>query len=441
MRLTHATSLLLAAVLMTGCARDNADYRASAAGPGFNSQAGVLAVAVPASGAAAFLPASAGRIIQVAERRFADGLSQDIILDGSRSAKGENHIEIAMRFQPQGETQTDNRVPLSKPSETAIASEIETRFPDVRMETVNVLLQNHYGPYGLAAGRRGNGERCIYAWQWIDDINNPTAPATPGLASALVAPPQPVSLRVRLCRSGVSADQLAGLVNELVVGGGRSRGQLPVLGQNGASGDALTAAGGGIATGQDFAGYQLPATGRFEATEPEPRVRVRARHANHYARHRRIIQRSARRQAPRAEPQYAAAPQGVYASPQAFVAQGQPLAPQGQAYAPQPQVYVPQNARVQPQMPSAQLAGRPQAYAVPQPVMSAPGGLHPLDQSLPPQAYRGPQANGAPLARPAASLAAPVYNTPPPGAGQTAPVLVPQGGRLQRDPVNPGAGI
>ena len=432
MRLFHATSLLLAAVLMTGCARDNADYRASAAGPGFNSLAGVLAVAVPASSAAAFLPASAGRIIQVAERRFADGLSQEIILDGSRSAKGENRIEVAMRFQPQGETQTDNHVPLSKPSETAIASEIETRFPDVRMETVNVLLQNHYGPYGLAAGRRGNGERCIYAWQWIDDINNPSGPATPGLASALVAPPQPASLRVRLCRSGVSADQLAGLVNELVVGGGRGRGPLPVLGQNGASGDALTAAGGGMATGQDFAGYQLPAAGRFEATEPEPRVRVRARQRNHYARHRRNIQRSARRQAPRAEPQYAAAPQGVYAPPQAFVVQGQQLAPQ---------VYVPQNARVQPQMPSAQLAGRPQAYAVPQPVMSAPGGLHPLDQSLPPQAYRGPQANGAPLTRPAASPAAPVYNTPSSGAAQMAPVLIPQGGRLQRDPVNPGAGI
>ena len=400
---------------MAGCARQVPESIALAPAGGFQGRAGI-ATAVPSGSALALLPASAGRIVQVAERRYSDGLAQDIILEGGRSTHGENRIEIAMRLSPDGESVTDNLVPLAKASDVAIASEIETRFPGMRMEIVNVLLQNRHGPYGMAAGRSSNGERCIYAWQWIEDIRNTGAPASQSLASALLSPPQPASLRVRLCRAGASADQLAALVNDLVLGG-RGRSQLPVLGGTGGGGgggDALSAANGGMAPGQDFAGYQLPAASSFEAGAPSRRAsRKPVRHAMQH-RHKR------QRQLALAAPPYALQPQ---------------------AYGGQLPIQARPGVEMQPQPnPAPQAYNQQMPYAPPQ-IASAPAMQRPLDPSLPARAYRGPQGAAAQDLRPSARIAGPASNGPDAAMQHLPPAQPAPGGRLQRDPVNPGAGI
>ena len=410
------------ALAVSGCARDTRDYRASALGNGYAPAQGGIANPVASSSAAAMLSPAAGRVVQVSERRYADGLSQEIVLAGDRTSRGENRIDVSLRLAPQGDQVYDNLIPMQKPSDADIASELETRFPGMDMQPVNVLLQNRYGPYGLAAGKRGNGERCIYAWQWIDDASAPASPRNSTLARAILSQPQPVSVRVRLCRTGASADQLASLVEGIAIGAGMGNRQLPVLGQYGGSNDALSAAGG--TGGQAFAGYQMPQV--LDPIAPEPRQRVVTHYRHRVAGNHRRRTYAARRQAqPAQEPQYAYQPQS-YAPPQ-------------------PQAYAPVQPQMQLQRPVAAQFGQPQPYfaqpqqfAAPaylQTPAAAPSAPHPLDQGLPPQAYAGPNGTNRPPVRIIPLTATPggaVYNAPPAPAGA---------GRLLRDPVVSGPGV
>ena len=413
-------SVTLLALAMASCARESRDYRVL--GSSYAPAQGGLANPVPASSAAAMLSPSAGRVVQVSERRYTDGVSQEIVLAGDSGSHGENRIDVSLRLSPQGDQVYDNLIPMQKPSDGDIASELEARFPGMDMQPVNVLLQNRYGPYGLAAGKRGNGERCIYAWQWIDDASTPASPRNSTLARAVLSQPQPVSLRVRLCRTGISADQLGGLVESIAIGAGIGNRQLPVLGQYGGGNDALSAASG--IGGQAFAGYQMPQV--LDTAAQEPRQRVVTRY-----RTRTVTRHNHRR--------YAVQPQAQPAQEQQPAYQPQQYAPaQPQAYAPaQPQQYY---APVQPQRPVAAQFGQPQPYApqayMPQP-MAAPAAPHPLDQALPPQAYAGPEGANRPPVR-----VIPLNGTPNGAAFGAPPAAAPAGtGRLLRDPVVSGPGV
>ena len=360
----------------------------------------VTATAVPVSSAAATLPQNAGRIIEVSETRFSDGVAQQIVLAGDRSAHGANRIDVAFRLQAENDVVMENKVPMSRPSETGIAREIESRFPGMEMQTVPVLLQNAYGPYGLAAGRRGNGERCIYAWQWIEDGGNMSS-VLRNSAFAVFQGAAPVSVRIRLCRANASADQLAAVVDELVIGGVR-RSSAPVAVRGG---DALSAAAG--AGGPGFDGYQLP-----RALTEEPLSADDG-----------FVARPARRRAA-----YHAPPRTRRHARRAYAERRREAVvynqPQQQPYALQPQQYPPQ-AAYPVQQPAMQQMYAPPVYAPRQ------QGIKQLDPNLPLQAYRGP----------AASAAARVPLQQQPGAGQhNAPLQqsVPQAGRMMRDPAPGG---
>ena len=404
----HACATLALVSALGGCAV----YQPQAFAPpaALYADRSVTATAVPVSSAAATLPQNAGRIIEVSETRFSDGVSQQIVLAGDRSAHGANRIDVAFRLQAENDVVSENKVPMSRPSETGIAREMEQLFPGMEMQTVPVLLQNAYGPYGLAAGRRGNGERCIYAWQWIEDGGN-TSGVLRNPAFAVFQGPMPVSVRIRLCRANASADQLAAVAGELAIGGVR-RTSAPVAARGG---DALSAATGGSGAGYD--GYQLP---RALTEEPLPAndgfvARPARRRAAYHAPPR--TRRHARRFY--AEPRPEAA---VYNQPP----QQQPYSPQ--PYAPQPQQYPPQ-AAYPVQQPVQQMYAPP-VYAPQQQQQQQQQGIKQLDPNLPSQAYRGPAAAAArvPLQQPPGAVQ---YNAP----GQP---TVPQAGRLMRDPAPGG---
>ncbi len=90
-----------------------------------------------------------------------------------------------------------------KPTEAGIRAELASAFPGLAMQVVTRPSANAYGPYGLAIGRNG-AARCLYAWQWI-----PEAPVLAGGA------PAPLSLRLRLCRDGVTFEAMAAAVTQL----------------------------------------------------------------------------------------------------------------------------------------------------------------------------------------------------------------------------------
>ena len=202
---------LLGACLLTG-ACTHGDESASLEGsvavpPAPRSQ--MMALAPSRKAAArpvATLPEAAGDIGTVRTRDYVNGLRQDILLKGGAVRGIQNSITILARTDRRDSL--DEQVPLYKPTEAAIRSELGGQFPHVAMQVAERDSHNSYGPYGLALGRTGNDVRCLYMWQWIDANRLPPDAGVMG----------PVSVRVRLCQAATTFDAMASLVDHLAIG-------------------------------------------------------------------------------------------------------------------------------------------------------------------------------------------------------------------------------
>ena len=161
-------------------------------------------------GAILMLAPEAGGVLRVRERHFRNGTRQDVVMAGGTS--GENVLEVSVRTSggdnaPRGELQ------IGRPSQRGIAIETAARFPGMRLHVVTRPMSNSYGPFGLAVGRRADGERCVFAWQWIDDINS--ASGRSGGFASLMGGGAPASVRLRMCRSNMTLDEMAGFMEAL----------------------------------------------------------------------------------------------------------------------------------------------------------------------------------------------------------------------------------
>ena len=145
-------------------------------------------------------------VVTVREHAYVNGLRQDIMLKGGAVRGVQNSITVLARTSRQ-ET-LDEQVPLVRPSEPQIRSEIGGTFPRLEMRIAERESSNAYGPYGLALGRAGEDVRCAYMWQWIDENRLPAETAVAG----------PLSIRVRLCQAGVTFDQMAAEMDHLSIG-------------------------------------------------------------------------------------------------------------------------------------------------------------------------------------------------------------------------------
>jgi hypothetical protein len=177
------------------------------ADPALPRSATTKAFAPSDQGALAKLPAAAGTIKSLSRQSFADGLQQVISYDHSVAGFKPNEVLIVsvsslsmLRLDPQ----TGPLAPRDQPTEAGIKTVLAADFPRMQMRIVNTPRSNEYGIYGLATGQWDNGVRCIYAWQWIDPLKT-------ARDSMLV------SLRIRICRSNMTLDQLAGIVDGIKI--------------------------------------------------------------------------------------------------------------------------------------------------------------------------------------------------------------------------------
>ena len=114
------------------------------------------------------LPPEAGAVTRIRERHYPNGTRQDIIMAGG--AAGDNVIEVSVRTQDSvGRSMGGQLLQIGEPSERGVRNEIMSRFPDVRMHIVTRPIRNTFGPVGVAVGRRADGARCVFGWQWIAD--------------------------------------------------------------------------------------------------------------------------------------------------------------------------------------------------------------------------------------------------------------------------------
>lgn len=165
--------------------------------------------------ALATMPEPFGSQITMREKFFVNGLRQEIVLAGDKAGFGENMLQVTVQTSPPA---GGAQVPLYAPSERGIKQEIVARYPQVDMQILTQPRRNPQGPFGLAIGRTASGVRCIFAWQYLEDIRNPSASSsTLGKIGNFGSAGQPASIRVQMCRKDATVDELASAVEGLTL--------------------------------------------------------------------------------------------------------------------------------------------------------------------------------------------------------------------------------
>jgi hypothetical protein len=138
---------------------------------------------------------------------------------------------------------------IGEPSERGVRNEIMLRFPDVRMHIVTRPIRNTFGPVGVAVGRRADGARCVFGWQWIADAREawPNQSNLNRMGTLFSSRSAPTSVRIRLCRMDGTVDQLVAMVEGLQAGEGAALGRLLQMDRRGyAGGDVVSTATGDL---------------------------------------------------------------------------------------------------------------------------------------------------------------------------------------------------
>lgn len=198
-----------------------------------------LGVSLPPERAMAALPPEAGAVVSVVERRSGeDTVTQTITLTGDPGAHGDDRIEVARH---------DRSSIAARPRVDAetIEAEMADALPGVAMTISPRVITSPGGPVGVATGAAGNGINCLYAWSNAEARGRSTPSASfLGLQIASTTSAE-MTVRVRLCRRGVSEERLIALAeglrlrSDVAVGSGLSAAAGPV------GGDALATAGYG----------------------------------------------------------------------------------------------------------------------------------------------------------------------------------------------------
>lgn len=232
MRIAEITIAGLLAAGLAGCA-DIAERQLALA----PDAPATLARAVPPEAALAMLPAEAGAVVSVSEQREEERLRQTVTLAGAATARGSNEIRIvAERRGPS----TTRRV-----TEAQIDAELAAELPGIDMRPTSRVIVNAAGPIGVATGRARDGSECAYGWQETAAAPRRGAPHE-GLGALFAETDRTdLSIRVRLCRKGVSQEQLIAAIEGLSLRAGVASRRGSFATGSIVGGDALTSAGYG----------------------------------------------------------------------------------------------------------------------------------------------------------------------------------------------------
>lgn len=323
------------------------------------------------------MPQPGGVVTKVREKTYPNGVSQQAILAGEVSGLGENHLEIYV--QTAASNGASNLLNIGPPSEAGMKREILARYPKVPMRIVTQPRQNSLGVFGLAIGRASNGARCIFAWQWVDDLRRSGAQSS-GFSilgkrfggSAPSAGAAAASIRVHMCRKDATVDDLAATVEGLALAA-------PAVVENVLSPSRQVAVTAPVSDAASSRGSTVIASnappGSLEsALAPARQTQVASDETPKPRKATRVARRKA---APAAQD----ADEGIVVArrqpPAETVVQPQPVYQGGPRYL-APVAGMPASA--------------PVVYGTPAPVASVAPTTSGLDPSLPAAAYRGPSS-------------------------------------------------
>lgn len=362
---------------------------ASPLSPVVVSSIGPVASSNDFSDALLLLPPDAGAVTRIRERHYPNGTRQDIVMAGG--AAGDNVIEVSVRTQDSpGRVMSGQLLQIGEPSERGVRNEIMSRFPDVRMHIVTRPVRNQFGPIGVAVGRRADGARCVFGWQWIADAREawPNQSNINRFGSLFSSRSAPTSVRIRLCRMDGTVDQLVAMVEGLHAGEGAALGRLVQMDRRGFSGGEASRGGDVVSSAS---GDLIPVGGSLEAAIGGPAPAAIAAPAP------RMVFTPGPKAAPKpaAKPRVAARPKPKPAKAQIVSRKAAPKVASKLAAKPRAAARA---ADPRPAVEQWQPQGGPR-YMAPvgggqdaAPVGSIAAPVRRLDPALPAQAYRGPVA-------------------------------------------------
>ena len=196
---------LVGATLLSGCNLPPPYF-----GAGQDPKTATLLQELPPTAALVLPPPGSLAVVTVLERRYANALTQTIVLANDSNTPGENSIEATF-FGPVGPGAAQGDTLRWRPLDPVrVSNEMIDKFPGVRMTRSPYYVQNGYGPFGYGVGRPRGGGTCFYAWQQIEPPRNKYGePRTRGS----------ISLRVRLCRAAASEEDLLRFMYGLTISG------------------------------------------------------------------------------------------------------------------------------------------------------------------------------------------------------------------------------
>ncbi|WP_442755149.1 cellulose biosynthesis protein BcsN [Methylocystis sp. JAN1] len=158
------------------------------------------------------LPPEVVRNGRVTEKQYVNGWRQSMSLDKTKEGGDWNDLSIEVQSAPPSGGRGE--LVIGKPTQEGVRREILARFQGTPMRIVNRPMFNSLGPYGLAIGAGAGGLRCAFAWQWVENFAAGGRGEKSGFFSS---GDMPASIRMRLCRRGVTADELAAWFEQLGV--------------------------------------------------------------------------------------------------------------------------------------------------------------------------------------------------------------------------------
>jgi hypothetical protein len=162
---------------------------------------------VPASSAIIVPPAGGPTVVAVLERRYLNGVSQEIALSTAAEGMGQNTFWISIVNDPEALTEVDDSLRIGRLDPVKIQAEIVNRLPGVDMRTSTYYVQNKYGPFGYAIGTSASRDLCLYGWQQIEPTEN-----------AIFMTGGTASVRVRICQTGATEAELLRIMYGYTIG-------------------------------------------------------------------------------------------------------------------------------------------------------------------------------------------------------------------------------
>ena len=154
------------------------------------------------------LPMLAGPVIAVREKRYANGIEQIMVLESEAAADGENRIEVRVTQPGKADSRIKNEyLQVRNTRAEQIRSDMKEFVWGIPMEIVGSVEANAYGTYGYALGRSKIGYNCLLGWQNVKGVMKERR-----LLGFTTTSHTDMSVRLRICRTDLSADQLVSII-------------------------------------------------------------------------------------------------------------------------------------------------------------------------------------------------------------------------------------